>query len=316
MMKAVVFNKYGGNDVVDVRDVPMPVPGPDEVLIKIRAASVNPVDWKMRSGMLRIVTGGRFPKILGRECAGEVIATGNKVTRFKTGDQAVMLPAIRSMGAFAEYACAPEKTTYLKSRTMSFEEAACIPIAGLTALQALRDKGRIAPGQKVLINGASGGVGHFAVQIGKIFGADVTGVCSEANSGFVKGLGADSVIDYTKEDFTKGREQYDIIFDAVAKRSFGACKDVLVERGRYVSTLPSPAVLLNRYLTGFLTRKKATDIWVKPNAADIEWMQNQIESGRIRIAIDKIYPLDRAKEALAYSETGKARGKIVLTISS
>lgn len=316
MMKAVVFNKYGDNEVVEIKDMPVPSCGPKDVLVKVHAASVNPVDWKMRSGQLRIVTGGRFPKILGRECAGEIISIGSEVTKFKAGDQTVALPAIRSMGAFAEYACAPEKTTFLKSRTISFEEAACIPIAGLTALQALRDKGRIAPGQKVLINGASGGVGHFAVRIAKIFGANVTGVCSGANREFVKGLGADRVIDHTREDFTKGRDRYDIIFDAAAKRSFGACKKVLVERGRYVSTLPSPGVLVNRYLTGFLTQKKATDIWVNPNAADMEWMQDQIESGRIKIAIDKIYSLDQAKEALAYSESGKARGKIVLKISS
>lgn len=316
MMKAVVFRKYGDNDVVEVRDMPVPAPGQEDVLVKVHAASVNPVDWKIRSGLLRIVTGGRFPKVLGRECAGEVIAIGDKVTKFKAGEQAAVLPAIRLMGAFAEYACAPEKTTFLKSRKISFEEATCIPIAGLTALQALRDKGRIAPGQKVLINGASGGVGHFAVQIAKIFGANVTGVCSGANTDFVKGLGVDRVIDHTKEDFTKGVERYDIIFDAVAKRSFGACKKVLAEQGRYVSTLPSPAVLLNKYLTGFLTRKKATDIWVKPNAGDMEWMQDQIESGRIKIIIDKTYSLDQAKEALAHSETGKTRGKIVLKISS
>jgi len=316
MMKAVVFNKYGGNEVVDIKDMPMPSCGPEEVLVKVHAASVNPVDWKIRSGMIRIVTGGRFPKILGRECAGEVVAIGSKVTKLKTGDQAVMLPAIRSMGAFAEYACAPERTTYLKSRAISFEEAACIPIAGLTALQALRDKGQISYGKKVLINGASGGVGHFSVQIAKVFGANVTAVCSGANRNFVKSLGADKVIDHTNEDFTKGADRYDIIFDAVAKRSYGASKAVLVEHGRYVSTLPSPAVLLNKYLTGFLTRKKATDIWVKPNEADMEWMQDQIGSGRIKIVVDKIYPLDRAKEALAYSESGKARGKVVIKISS
>jgi NADPH:quinone reductase-like Zn-dependent oxidoreductase len=158
-MKAVVFHKYGGNEVVEVKDMPLPACEPEDVLVKIYAASVNPVDWKIRSGMIRIVTGGRFPKILGRECAGEVVATGNKVTEFKTGDEVVILPAIRNMGAFAEYACAPKKTTYLKSQKISFEEAACIPIAGITALQALRDMGRIALGQKVLINGASGGWG-------------------------------------------------------------------------------------------------------------------------------------------------------------
>lgn len=315
-MKAVVFHKYGDNDVVEIKDMPIPSCGPGDVLVQVHAASVNPVDWKMRSGQLRLITGCRFPKILGRECAGEVVGCGSGVTRFKKGDQVIALPPVSGMGAFAEFVCTPERTTFSKSGSISFEQAACIPVAGVTALQALRDKGQVTHGKKVLVNGASGGVGHFAIQIAKIFGAEVTGVCSGANIDLVKGLGADNVIDYTREDFTKGRGQYDIVFDAVAKSSFGVCKDALTSNGKYISTLPSPAVLLNRYLTGFLTQKKATDIWVKPNSADMEWMQNQIESGGIKILIDKIYSMDEAKEALAYSETGKARGKIALKISS
>jgi NADPH:quinone reductase-like Zn-dependent oxidoreductase len=315
-MKAVVFDKYGSNDVVEVRDMPMPSPGTGDMLVKVCAASINPVDWKMGAGQLRVITGYKFPKVLGRECAGEVVETGSRVARFKKGDQVVALPPVRSMGAFAEYACAPEMTTFPKSGSISFEQAACIPIAGLTALQALRDKGQVSYGKKVLVNGASGGVGHFAVQIAKLFGADVTGVCSGANIDFVKGLGADSVIDYTKEDFTRGPRQYDIIFDAVAKRSFRDCKKSLSPHGIYISTLPSVSVVLHRYLVGLLSRKMAITIWVKPNAADMEWMQDQIGSGRINIAIDKIYPLDRAKEALAYSEAGRAKGKIVLKIGS
>ena len=314
-MKAVVFNKYGNNDVVEVRDMPVPSPGTGEVLVKVRAASVNPVDWKMRAGQLRLITGYKFPKVLGRECAGEVVGTGSGVTRFKKGDQVILLPAVRSMGAFAEYACAPEATTFRKSESISFEHAACIPIAGLTALQALRDKGQVSYSKKVLVNGASGGVGHFAIQIAKIFGAEVTGVCSGANTELVKGIGADKVVDYTQEDFTKGRERYDIIFDAVAKCSFGDCRNILTPDGIYISTLPSSSIILNQYLTRFFTSKKALSIWVKPNAADMAWIQAQIEAGRIRIVIDKAYPLDQTKEALAYSETGKARGKIVLKVS-
>lgn len=315
-MKAVAFDKYGNNDVVAVRGMPMPSPGAGDVLVKVRAASIDPVDWKMRAGQLRIISGYKFPKVLGRECAGEVVETGSGVTKFKKGDQVIALPPVRSMGAFAEYACAPETTTFSKSGSISFEQAACIPIAGLTALQALRDKGQVSYGKKVLVNGASGGVGHFAVQIAKIFGAEVTGVCSEANIDFVKGLGADSVIDYTKEDFTRGCRQYDIIFDAVAKRSFGDSKKSLSPDGIYISTLPSVSVILHRYLIGFLSRKRAMTIWVRPVASDMAWMQSQIQAGRIRIVIDKSYSLDQAKEALAYSETGKARGKIVLKISS
>jgi NADPH:quinone reductase-like Zn-dependent oxidoreductase len=292
--------------------MPRPVPGPNEVLIKVHAASINPVDWKVRSGKLRIFTGSRFPMVLGRECAGEVIETGKEVKNYKQGDRVIGVPGIRRMGAFAEYACAPEKTVFPRPKNIGFEEAASIPIAGLTALQALRDRGRIAPGQKVLINGASGGVGHFAVQLAKIFGAEVTAVCSGANAGFVKSLGADHVIDYSQEDFTRGDARYDIIFDAVARRSFGECKRALSSKGIYVSTLPSRAVMVNQYITGFLTAKKARLINVSPDPNDMEWMKTQVEANKITIVIDKIYSLDHAKEALAYSETGKAKGKIVL----
>ncbi len=313
-MKSVVFNKYGDNDVVKIRDMAMPSPGAGDVLVKVRAASVNPVDWKMRSGQLRIITGYRFPKILGRECSGEVVECGSGVTKIKKGDHVIALPPVRSMGAFAEYVCAPEITTFGKSERIPFEQAASIPIAGLTALQALRDYGKIARDKKVLVNGASGGVGHFAIQIARIFGAKVTGVCSGANVGFVHDLGADNVIDYTKEDFTVDRERYDIIFDTVAKRPFGDCRRSLAVNGIYVSTLPSLSVILNQYLLRYFTGRKAFSIWVKPTASDMEWMQTNIETGRIRVVIDKTYPLDQAKEALAYSETGKARGKIVLKI--
>jgi NADPH:quinone reductase-like Zn-dependent oxidoreductase len=315
MMKAVVFNKYGGNEVVEINDVPMPICGPEDVVIKVHAASVNPVDWKVRSGHVKIVTGSTFPKILGNECAGEIEETGRQMKKFKKGDHVIGWPSVRRLGAFAEYACAGETSTFPKSKNISFEETACIPIAGLTALQALRDKGRIASSKKVLINGASGGVGHFAVQIAKIFGAEVTGVCSGANVDFVKSLGADKVIDYTKQDFTKGGERYDLIFDAVAKRSFGECKSVLAPNGCYVSTLPSLSVVVSQYGTGFFTAKKALTIWVTPNESDLAWMANQIAAGRIRVVIDKVYPLDQAKEALAYSESGKARGKIVLKMA-
>jgi NADPH:quinone reductase-like Zn-dependent oxidoreductase len=311
-MRAIVINKFGGNDVVELQDMPRPAPGPNEVLIKVHAASINPVDWKIRSGMLRIFTGSRFPKVLGRECAGEVIETGSAEKKYKKGDQVIAIPGIKRMGAFAQYACASEKTVFPKPKNIGFEEAASIPIAGLTALQALRDRGHIAPGQKVLINGASGGVGHFAVQIAKIFGAEVFAVCSRANAGFVKSLGADHVIDYSKEDFTEGGVRYDIIFDAVAKRSFGECKRVLSSKGVYISTLPSLAVMVNQYITGFLTAKKARLINVSPDSVDMEWMKTRIEAGRINIVIDRIYSFDQAKEALAYSETGKAKGKIVL----
>lgn len=311
-MKAVLIDRYGGNEVVEVRDVPQPQPGPDDVLIRVHAASIDPLDWKIRSGMLKMFTGRTFPKILGNECAGEVVATGSRVQRFSQGDQVIGFPGIKRLAAFAEYVCAPEETTFPMPVSIPFAQAATLPIAGLTALQALRDRGRLAAGQHVLINGASGGVGTFAVQIARIFDAQVTAVCSGANAELARGLGADRVIDYTREDFTTGSERYDLIFDAVAKAPFAACRRALAPKGIYVTTLPSLAVLLNQYLTGYLTAQKARIVMVRPNAWDMEWMKEQIEAGRIRIVIDREYPLEQIREALAYSEAGKAKGKVVV----
>ncbi len=311
-MKAVVIERYGGNEVVEIKDMPKPICGPEEVVIRIHAAGINPVDWKVRYGHLKIITGRRFPKILGNECAGEVAEAGSRVKKFKVGDEVTGRLSVRRLGAFAEYASAPESSVFRILQGISFEQAACIPIAGLTALQALRDKGQISYGKKVLINGASGGVGHFAVQIAKIFGAEVTGVCSGGNLEFVKGLGADTVIDYTKDDFTKGQDTYDIIFDAVAKASFSECKKILKPHGIYVSTLPSVSVILSQYITGFFTSKKAMTMSVRAAEADLQWMMNQVGAGRIKVAVDRIYPLEQAREALAYSESGKAKGKLLL----
>jgi NADPH:quinone reductase-like Zn-dependent oxidoreductase len=316
MMKAVVIDKYGGNEVVNIMDVSLPAPGRNDVLVKVRAASVNPVDWKIRSGMTKILTGRTFPKILGSECAGKIAGTGAGVTRFQRGDQVVVFPGIRRLGAFAEYVIAAEQNTFLKPHNITFEQASGIPVAGITALQALRDLGHIESGKNVLINGSSGGVGHFAIQIAKLFGARVTAVCSGSNSDFVTDLGADRTIDYVREDFTKGEERYDIIFDAVTKHTFGECKRVLTPMGVYVNTLPTFSVLLNQYVLGFLTGLKAACVMVRPNATDMEWMKAQIEGNRIRIVVDRVYPLENIQEAFAYSETEKARGKIIMKVST
>lgn len=304
-MKAVAINKYGNNDVVEIKNLLQPKPGPSDVLIRVRAASVNPVDWKIRDGMMRAMLGESFPLVLGRECSGEVVETGSSVKRFKKGDHVIAVTDIHRLGSFAEYAVAPEHTVYLKPTNISFEEASSIPIAGLTALRALRDAGRINEGKKVLVIGAAGGVGHFGVQIAKVFGAKITAVCRGTNADFVKSLGADEVIDYTKEDFTRRNELYDIIFDAVAKRTFEECKSVLAPKGIYVSTYP---------ISGEAEAgdRKAKSVPGGPTASDMDWMKSQIEAGKIRVAIDKIYPLDNAKDALAYSEAEQARGKIVL----
>jgi NADPH:quinone reductase-like Zn-dependent oxidoreductase len=308
-----MIDRYGTNEVVKVREAPVPVPGPGEVVIKVHAASVNPVDWKVRYGQARIITGSKFPKVLGSECAGEVTETGAGVAKFRKGDRVVMYTSVRRLGAFAEYACAAEDRVYPIADGVTFEQAACLPIAGLTALQSLRDHGKIAAGKKVLINGASGGVGHFAVQIAKVFGAEVTGVCSGRNADFVKGLGADRVIDYGYEDFTRGSERYDLIFDAVSRSSYWNCRQVLAPRSVYVSTLPN-ATIVAQIVTTLLPGRKARQMWVKPSAHDMAWMMDQIKAGKVKVVIDRSYPLDRIKDALDASEAGRTRGKIVVSV--
>jgi len=314
-MQAAVFTRYGGNEVVEVKDAPAPVAARGEVVIKVHAASVNPVDWKVRDGQAKILTGSKFPKVLGCECAGEIFETGPGATKFRKGDRVVMYTSVKRLGAFAEYACTAEDRVYPIAEGISFEQAACLPIAGLTALQSLRDHGRLAAGKKVLINGASGGVGHFAVQIAKILGAEVTAVTSSRNIEFVKGLGADKVIDHTKENFTRGSERYDLVFDAVSLSSFSSCRKVLGPKGIYVNTLPNATIVV-QFLTGFLPGREARSMWVKASAADIAWMMEQIRAGKIRVVIEQSYPLDRIKEALAASEAGRTRGKIVVKVAS
>ena len=254
-MKAVVFNTYGGNDVLEVQDVSWPAIKPDEVMIRVHAAGVNPVDWKVREGQAKILTGSRFPKVLGSECSGEIVEMGSLVKKFRAGD-AVIANAGMRLGAYAEYVTVRERTVFLKPELVAFEDAATLPIAGLTALQAIRDKGRIAPGKQVLINGASGGVGTFAVQIAKILGAEVTAVCSAANAGLVKGLGADHVIDYCQQDFTKTTERYDCIFDAVSSRSFGECKRVIDRTRCLCQYTCRPLLFFGTYLLRHYCRGK------------------------------------------------------------
>ena len=312
-MKAVVFRAYGGDDVLDIQDVPRPSPGPGEVLVRVHAAGVNPVDWKVLEGQAKVLTGHRFPKVLGIECAGEVVESGSLVRSCTAGDPVIANTGMR-LGAFAEFAVIPEKTVFPRPGTVTSEDAATIPIAGLTALQAIRDKGRIAPGMRALINGASGGVGTFAVQIAKILGAEVTAVCSAASAGLVRGLGADRVIDYREQDFTALGVKYDIIFDAVSTRSYGECRRALARSGVYVNTLPTPSIFWNILITSLRPGKKAATMMVGQRAADVAWMCAQIGTRRLKVVIDKVFPLDRVKDALAYSRTGRARGKIVLTM--
>jgi NADPH:quinone reductase-like Zn-dependent oxidoreductase len=281
------------------------VPAAREVLIRVKAASVNPVDWKIRRGMLRRELGDKFPIPLGRECSGDVSAFGNEVKRFRKGDQVIASLTVVRLGSFAEYVAVPDSSVYQKPKNISYEQAATVPVAGLTALRALRDAGRIENGMSVAVIGASGGVGHYAIQIARIFGAEVTAISRDGHGDFVLRLGAARVIDYVREDFTLRGERYDIIFDAVGKRSFTACKKALTANGVYITTLGNKGPFSEG-------GRRATEVSGIPSQEDMQWMKERIEEGRIKIAVLKVYPLDQVKDALAESESEHATGKLVL----
>ena len=319
-MKAIVCRNYGSPDVLKYEEIEKPTPGDDEVLIKVRAASVNPRDRLFRgtSYIVRILTGMRKPKDprLGVDLAGQVEAVGRNVTGFKPGDE--VFGSCR--GAFAEYACTSESALVVKPENVTFEQAASVSVAARTALQGLRDKGHIQPGQKVLINGAAGGVGTFAVQIAKSFGADVTGVCSTRNVEMVRSIGADRVIDYTQQDFTKLGQRYDIIFDCVGNHSLSACRRVLNPNGIcvlvgaphkvwIVLTRALKALVLSRFVSQnfvmFIARRSKEDLTI---------LQKLMEAGKVTPVIDRRYSLNEVPEAIRYLEEGHARGKVVITV--
>jgi len=322
-VKAAVYTNYGPPDVVQINDVEKPAPKDNEVLLKVRAASVNPLDWHFMRGMpypLRLMAGLRKPKDarLGVDVAGQVEAVGRNVTQFKPGDEVFGT----SRGAFAEYACTSESTLEIKPGNVTFEQAASVPIAAFTALQSLRDKGHIQPGLKVLINGAAGGVGTFAVQIAKSFGAEVTGVCSTSNVEMVRSIGADQVIDYTKEDFTKSGRCYDIILDAVGNHSLSACRRVLNPKGIMIMA----GAMAGRWMIGAMTRgirasivsrfvsQKIVGILAKPNKEDLTVLRDLMATGKVTPVIDRRYSLSEVPEAIRYLEAGHARGKVVITL--
>ncbi|WP_413162375.1 NAD(P)-dependent alcohol dehydrogenase [Capilliphycus salinus ALCB114379] len=315
-MKAVIFNQYGSANVLEYREIDRPKIKPDELLVKISATSVNPVDWKMRQGSLQLISGYNFPKKIGADLSGVVVEVGEKVTGFQPGDEVYTSLNPVSGGACAQYAAVPASITAPKPSTMTHEEAAAVPIAGLTALQSLFDLGQIRPGQKVLINGASGGVGTYAVQIAKVMETEVTGVCSSANLERVKQLGADIVIDYTQVDFTQQGTQYDIILDAVGKQTFYNCEKVLKPDGIYISTLPTPENILASAQTWLLPGKSAKLVLAQPNRRDLDALRDWIEAGKIQSVIDRVFPLSDIIEAHSYSETGRAVGKIVCVVES
>ncbi|MBI1869287.1 MAG: NAD(P)-dependent alcohol dehydrogenase [Methylocystis sp.] len=317
-MKAIVIDGYGGADRLQLREVPDPQPQADEVLVRVRAAGVNPADWKIREGQVRLFLRLRFPHVLGSDIAGEVAAIGAGVSQFKLGDAVVAFTDPRRGGGYAELAVAKEAAAALKPASLSFAEAASLPIAACTALQALRDLGKLSEGGGVLINGGAGGVGHFAIQIAKALGATTTAACGPANVAFVQSLGADVVIDYSKEDFTRRAERYDVIFDAAGKSSFAACRHLLTPGGTYVSTLPSLDLVLwggVLWIVGmFGEAKHARPFIARPNGEDLAFLGRLADEGRLRPTVSRTYPLERAREAQGASRTGHTRGKIVLEV--
>jgi NADPH:quinone reductase-like Zn-dependent oxidoreductase len=322
-MKAILCPRYGSPDVLQFKEMEKPAPTDGRVLVKVHAASANPVDWHTMRGepfLVRFSEGLRKPKDprFGTDIAGRVEALGSHVTQFQPGDEVYGV----APGGFAEYASAREDRLALKPTNRSFEEAAAVPVAAFTALQGLRDNGRIQPDQKVLVNGASGGVGTFAVQIAKSFGTEVTGVCSTRNLDMVRSIGADHVIDYTQEDFTKNGVRYDLIYDAVGNRSVSAYKRALRPQGTCViAGFSGMSRLFQHLLLGRLmskTGKKKIGLMglAKSNQKDLIFMKALLESGKVVPVIDRRYPLQDTAEAIRYLEQGHARGKVIIVVGS
>ncbi len=325
-MKAITYCNYGlGN--LKLEDVEKPVPNDDQVLVKVRAASVNPYDWHFVEGTPKIMrmmgVGLRKPKDtrLGVDFAGTVEAVGKNVTQFKPGDDVFGGKG----GAFAEYVCRrAEGAVALKPANITFEQAASVNIAGITALQGLRDKGKVQPGQRVLINGASGGVGTFAVQIAKSYGADVTGVCSTRNLELVRSLGADHVIDYTKENFAKSEQRYDVILDNVPNHSLSECRRILTPKGKYVMIGgggpnegrwigPFGRVIHTLLLAPFISQQMGM-MMADANQKDLTVLADMMQSGKVKPVIDRTYKLSEVPQAIRYLEQGHARGKVIISV--
>ena len=322
-MKAIVYCDYGSADVLKLETIERPEPADNQVLVRVHAASLNPLDMHYMRGtpyIMRLDGGLRKPKTtrLGVDFAGTVESVGAKVTRFKPGYRVFG----GKFGAFSEYVAAAETSLAMMPENVTFDEAAGIRVAALTALQALRDKGQVQPGQKVLINGASGGVGTFAVQIAKAMGAHVTGVCSTRNVELVKSLGADEVIDYTRTDYTKGREQYDTIIDMVGNHGVTAHRPILKPSGTYVIVggpkgkwiAPMDRVVRASVASRF-GDQRFVFLLSQGNQADLELLGDMVERGEIRTVIDRRYPLEQTAEAMRHLETGRARGKIIITVA-
>jgi NADPH:quinone reductase-like Zn-dependent oxidoreductase len=316
-MKAIVQNDYGSTEVLKLKEIDRPVVKDNDVLVRVHAAALNAGDYFSMRGapwVARMVVGFPKPKnyILGWDVAGHVKAVGKKVTRFQPGDEVFG----SCNHTFAEYVSAAADKFAMKPANLTFEQAAAVPTAALTALQGLRDAGKVQPGQKVLINGASGGVGTFAVQIAKSFGAEVTGVCSTRNVDMVRSIGADHVIDYTQEDFTQGGQRYDLILDQVANHSLSDCRRALTPQGTHIpnSGHAGMGYIVKALVTSLFVRQQGRPYVSLPNKEDLVVLKELIEAGKVTPVIDRTYPLSETSEAFRYLDAGHARGKVVISV--
>jgi NADPH:quinone reductase-like Zn-dependent oxidoreductase len=324
-MKAIVYTEYGSPDVLELKEVAKPTPKDSEVLVKVYAVSVNAADLHLLRAdpfLIRLSSGLLKPKnqILGSDIAGRVEAVGKDVKEFKPGDDVFGDISAEGWGGFAEYVCVPESALVLKPSNLSFEEAAAVPMASVTALQGFHYAGQIRPGQKVLINGASGGVGTFALQLAKAFGAEVTAVCSTRNVDVARSIGADHVIDYTKEDFAKNGKKYDLIFGTNGNRSISDYRRALSPEGIYVQTGGSMMQMTQAMIQGpWISRTRSQKMGnmgvAKPNKKDLLAIQELLEAGKVRPVIDRCYPLNQVADAIRYLEEGHAQGKVVITVA-
>ena len=314
-MRAVRFHSFGDPSVLRVEDVPQPTPKPDEVLIRVHASSINNADTGARSGHSRIIHARHMPMIPGYDVAGEVMECGAAVTAFVPGERVFALTGLRA-GGQAEYCCLPQSQFARAPERISLTEAAAVPLAGLTALQALRGKAHAQAGQRVLINGAAGGVGSFAIQIAKALGCHVTGVCSSAKRDLVAGLGADQVIDYQTDDFATGAQRWDVVFDAAGTRSFRDVWRVLVPTGVMVASRAQPTLALPAVLGAFGIGPRYTFLITRSSGQDLALLAHLIDDQAIRPAVDRVFALDAIQEAHRYFEAGKTQGKVVIQVSA
>lgn len=328
-MKAFVYDRYGSPDILELKEVDRPTVADEQLLVRVRAAGINPYDWHLLRGdpyLVRMVGGLRRPRkatIAGSDIAGVVEAVGKNVTRFRPGDEVY---ACVNVGGYAQYVCAPQTLVAQKPANLTFEQAAAVPMAAITALQGLRDAGRLQAGQTVLVNGAGGGIGHFAVQLAKALGAaEVTGVCSTGKVELVRSIGADHVIDYTREDFTRSGARYDMVFDTAGNHSIRAFRRALKPKGTFVIVGgaaaargkllgPGAQVIRAVLLSPLVRNQRIVTVAAKPSGQDLEFLRGLIEAGKVTPVVDRTFPFAEAPEAIRYLEQGHASGKVVVSV--